>query len=145
MTRTSIIALLTALWTVIAPSYAQEAPAETPASGEVSVSGEVASQSSGEVTGFEFDIDAGLGLNLSAEQTIEFRAIVGEESMPPVEVDFDVAIGSGIPASVTLSLLPRRIAQLIPGIEGYLFFQLGDGRIIVVSPVTLKVVLIVYG
>jgi hypothetical protein len=43
-----------------------------------------------------------------------------------------------------LTPLPVQIVQLIPGFEGYLFFLLPDGRIIIVSPTTLKVVLIIY-
>ena len=45
---------------------------------------------------------------------------------------------------LTLAPLPVTIVQLIPGFEGYLFFLLPDGRIIIVSPSTLKVVLIIY-
>jgi hypothetical protein len=44
---------------------------------------------------------------------------------------------------VTLTPLPATIVALNAGLEGYLFFMLPDGRIIVVSPTTLKVVLII--
>jgi hypothetical protein len=174
MTRISSLALIAAMWAFSVPSFAQDpsASGEVSASAEISsqpsaevsseeppISSELSSELSGDVSasaetsasgeasaGFDFDIDVYLSIDFSYEHTIEFRKIVVEENVQPVagEVTFDVAVGSTVPATVTLSPLPVRIVQLIPAFEGYLFFLLPDGRIVVVSPTTLKVVLIIY-
>ena len=49
-----------------------------------------------------------------------------------------------VPSTVVLTPLPVQIIQIIPGFEGFLFFILPDGTIVIVSPATLKVVLIIY-
>src|SRR5690606_37552459 len=109
-----------------------------------SASGEVSAPADGDDGGSTFDIDTSLNIDISVEQTVEIRNFVVEANVEPVAVDFDVTVGTTIPATVTLSPLPVQIAQLIPGFEGYLFFLLPDGRIVIVSPTTLKVVLIIY-
>ena len=53
-------------------------------------------------------------------------------------------IGATVPSTVVLTPLPVQIIQIIPGFEGFLFFILPDGTIVIVSPATLKVVLIIY-
>ena len=142
MTKISTLALLTAMWAFAAPSYAEDASvsAEASASAEVR-SGEVGAPDDG---GVDFDIDVSLGIDITVENTVEIRRIVVEQGVQPIEVDFDVAIGSAIPATVSLSPLPIQIVQVIPGFEGFWFFILADGGIIIVSPATLKVVLIIY-
>ncbi len=44
--------------------------------------------------------------------------------------------------TVKLRPLPPRIVKIVPRYEGYLFFVLADGRIVIVGPSTLKVVVI---
>jgi hypothetical protein len=48
-----------------------------------------------------------------------------------------------VPAAVELHPLPARIIKIVPEYRGYEFFLLPDGRIVIVEPDTLKVVLII--
>lgn len=129
MTRISLAALLFAACALAAPVQAQDPSSADPGAPPQS-----------EASG-TFDLDTGLDIAVSAEQAAAIRAFVRESAVPPVEVDFGIALGAAIPSTVTLSPLPR---QIVPALEGYLFFLLPDGRIVVVSPSTLKIVLIVY-
>jgi hypothetical protein len=157
--KTSIVALVAATFALSAPALAQDASvgvstevsAEVP-SIETSVSAEAGGSTSTDATAsasaeggadVNFDIDANIDLDITAEQTVEIRKLIVDANVQPVTVDFDVSIGATIPASVTLTPLPAGIVALNAGLEGYLFFVLADGRIVVVSPTTLKVVLII--
>ncbi len=171
MTKISIAALLAAAWAFSAPVYAQDVSASGEVSAEVSTevsvepsvepstevsaeaSGEVSAEASGEVSqpadddsgaSADFDIDTSLDIDISVEQTTQIRQVVIQQNVQPIEVDFDVTIGATVPSTVTLTPLPIEVIQLIPGFEGYLFFLLPDGRIVIVAPTTLQVVLIIY-
>jgi hypothetical protein len=50
-----------------------------------------------------------------------------------------------VPRTVKAKLqpLPRRIVQIVPAYEGYLYFVLADGRIVIVDPSSLQVVVII--
>lgn len=43
---------------------------------------------------------------------------------------------------VKLRPLPTRIVKIVPRYEGYLFFVLADGRIVIVEPSSLEIVVI---
>lgn len=158
MTKISVAVLLATAWALAAPVHAQdvstsaEVPAEVSApSVEISTepSAEPSAEASAEASAPQsaaasFDIDAGLDIAIDADQIAQIRSFVAEAGVQPVNVDFDVKIGTTVPSTVTLALLPAPVLQLIPGFEGYLFFVLPDGRIAIVSPTTLKIVLIVY-
>lgn len=127
MTKSSLIALLAALSLTIVAAQAQEISADLSA------------------PSLEAPVDptaADSGLTLSPEQTAEFRRIVVEQGARPAAVDFEVAVGASVPATLALSSLPAEIAALIPDVAGYFFALLPDGRIMVVSPNSLKVALI---
>ncbi|RYE08774.1 MAG: DUF1236 domain-containing protein [Hyphomicrobiales bacterium] len=162
MSKISIAALLVAAWAIAAPAYAQDvsASAEISASAEVSTapsvdpgtssevsvepSGEVSTQPSSEGGGTKVDVDSSININVTVQQTVEIRNYVIQLNVQPVTVDFDIVLGATVPSTVVLTPLPAQIIQLVPGFEGYLFFLLPDGRIIIVSPTTLKIVVILY-
>jgi hypothetical protein len=79
-------------------------------------------------------------VNITQEQKTEIRQVIVESDVKPVDVDFEVNVGVAVPTTVTLAPLPPRVIKLVPQYEGYRFFVLADGRIIIVEPDTLKIV-----
>lgn len=82
---------------------------------------------------------------LTPDVTAQIARIIAAKNIPPVAVDFDVAIGTAIPSTVTLSTLPVEVTSVAPQLTGTLFFVLEDGRIVFVSLNTLTVVLVING
>ncbi|EJC84180.1 Mg chelatase, cobalamin biosynthesis protein CobN [Rhizobium leguminosarum bv. trifolii WSM2297] len=83
-------------------------------------------------------------VNISVEQQTEIRTVVKEVHVAPVkEVDFTVSVGTKIPKKVRLERLPKRIVKIVPQYEGYRFFILADGRIVIVDPDALTIVYII--
>ncbi|NGP17100.1 DUF1236 domain-containing protein [Devosia aurantiaca] len=87
-----------------------------------------------------------VNVEVTTEQQTEIRTAITEVQVQPVTVssiDFDISIGVAVPQRITLQPLPVRIVELVPAYEGYLFFLLDDGRIVIVNPDSLKIVLII--
>jgi len=83
-------------------------------------------------------------VNVTVEQQTEIRQVVKEVHVQPVkEADFTVSVGTRIPKKVRLERLPPRIVKIVPAYEGYRFFLLADGRIVIVDPDALTIVYIV--
>jgi hypothetical protein len=82
--------------------------------------------------------------NVTVEQKTEITQILKQEKVEPVaDVDFDISVGVEVPRQkVTLRRLPPRIIEIVPAYEEYEYFVLADGRIVIVDPDTLKIVLI---
>ncbi len=88
--------------------------------------------------------ETGTATDLSVEQQTELRTIITEAGVEPVaETDFDVSVGAVVPDGIVLKPLPAGIAGIAPAYDGYLFFLLADGRIAVVHPDTLEIVLVI--
>ncbi len=84
------------------------------------------------------------GFDVTVEQQTEIRTAVTELAVEPVgEVDFDISIGVTVPDTITLHPLPARVVQVLPDFEGFLFFLLPDGRIVIVDPDSLVIVFII--
>jgi hypothetical protein len=88
--------------------------------------------------------DSSTNVEVTVEQKTEITQIIREERAEPVAVDVDLSVGVIVPQTVKVKLkpLPPRIVKIVPRYEGYLFFILADGRIVIVEPSTLKVVVI---
>ncbi|HXV31621.1 MAG TPA: DUF1236 domain-containing protein [Sinorhizobium sp.] len=84
-------------------------------------------------------------VDVTVEQKTEITQVIREEKVEPIDVDFEVSVGTAVPETVKVKLLPLppRIVQIVPAYEGYLFFILADGRIVIVEPSTLQIVLII--
>ncbi|TIW45675.1 MAG: DUF1236 domain-containing protein, partial [Mesorhizobium sp.] len=82
--------------------------------------------------------------NVTVEQKTEITQILKQERVEPVaSVDFDISVGVEVPRQrVKLRRLPPRIVEIVPAYESYEYFILADGRIVIVDPGTLKIVLI---
>ncbi|WOS65815.1 DUF1236 domain-containing protein [Sinorhizobium fredii] len=100
--------------------------------------GESQKTQEGQASGSSTDVD------VTVEQKTEITQIIKEEKVEPIDVDFDVSVGVAVPETVKVKLrpVPARIIRIVPRYEGYLFFVLADGRIVIVEPSSLKIVII---
>ncbi|TIW32807.1 MAG: DUF1236 domain-containing protein [Mesorhizobium sp.] len=82
--------------------------------------------------------------NVTVEQKTEITNVIRETKISPVaSVDFDISVGVEVPRhKVRLHRLPPRIVKIVPAYETYEYFVLADGRIVIVDPDTLKIVII---
>ena len=82
--------------------------------------------------------------HVSEQQRSELKRVFGEHHVQPAPgINFPVNIGVRVPREVHLYRLPPPIVEIIPGYEGYMYFELPDGRIAIVDPETLEIVLII--
>jgi hypothetical protein len=61
------------------------------------------------------------------------------------KIDFDINIGIAVPGTIALQPLPPDIIEVVPAYQGYQFFVLSDGTIIIVDPGTLQIVYVLAG
>jgi len=87
-------------------------------------------------------IQTDLNVNITTQQTTEIKQVITQVNVAPVSVNFEVNLGVAVPQTVKLVALPARIVEIVPQFQGYLFFVLADGRIVIVAPDTLKIVAI---
>ncbi|MDX8528986.1 DUF1236 domain-containing protein [Mesorhizobium sp. MSK_1335] len=82
--------------------------------------------------------------NVTVEQKTQITSVIKESNVEPVSnIDFDISVGVEIPRQkVKLHRLPSRIVKIVPAYEGYEYFVLADGRIVIVDPNTYKIVLV---
>ncbi|MDH6231941.1 hypothetical protein M2281_002539 [Mesorhizobium soli] len=82
--------------------------------------------------------------HVSEEQRTELRRVFHENHVKAApEINFAVGVGARVPREVHLYRLPPRIVEIIPDYEGFMYFALPDGRIAIVDPHSLEIVLIV--
>jgi hypothetical protein len=86
----------------------------------------------------------GGAVQLSEGQRSQIKTIIGRERGPRLgsNANFDVSIGTRIPRSVHIAVLPEEIVLLIPEYRGYEYFLIGD-EIVIVDPRTLEIVAII--
>jgi hypothetical protein len=82
--------------------------------------------------------------NVTVEQKTQITQVIKETRIEPVSnVDFDISVGIEVPRhKIRLHRLPARIVKIVPAYETYEYFVLADGRIVIVDPDTLKIVLV---
>ncbi|TIQ36216.1 MAG: DUF1236 domain-containing protein [Mesorhizobium sp.] len=82
--------------------------------------------------------------NVTVEQKTQITDVIKQTKVEPVSnVDFDITVGVEVPRQkVRLHRLPSRIVKIVPAYEGYEYFVLADGRIVIVDPSTYKIVLV---
>ncbi|OHV72788.1 DUF1236 domain-containing protein [Ensifer sp. LCM 4579] len=103
------------------------------------------SQQTQESQGTEQTTEQKTDVDVTVEQKTEITQVIREQKVEPIDVDFDVSVGTAVPETIKVKLqpVPQRIVQIVPAYEGYLFFVLADGRIVIVNPSTLQIVLII--
>lgn len=82
--------------------------------------------------------------NVTVEQKTQVTQIIHETKVEPVrDVNFDISVGIEVPQQrIHLHRLPSRIVEIVPAYEGYEYFVLADGRIVIVDPDSYRIVLI---
>ena len=125
------------------------ASTETGASASTETGGASASTETGasasasaETGGTTTNIQTDLNVNVTTQQTTEIKQVITQVNVAPVTVDFEIKLGVVVPKTVKLVALPARIIEIVPAFQGFLFFVLADGRIIIVAPDSLKIVAI---
>jgi len=76
------------------------------------------------------------------QKTIIRKTIVSEHihRVPRDRINVNLAVGVAIPSTIELQPLPAEVIRVVPEYEGYLFFVLDDGTIVIVDPDTHHVV-----
>jgi hypothetical protein len=79
-------------------------------------------------------------VSLNTEQKTKIRQTVLTSSAPRVtSVNFDVRVGTVVPRSVHVAVLPPLLVEIAPHWRGYRYFVYHD-EIIIVEPDTLRIV-----
>ena len=58
-------------------------------------------------------------------------------------INFNISIGVHVPSTIVLNPLPVEIVEVVPQYQGYLFFVLADGTIVIVAPGTMEIVTVI--
>ena len=129
-------------------SAAEAAPGQQMKDGTVDSASEAApgqmkpQDEASDETGPDVSDETTASIDLSTEQRTEVKQVFTTQSVEPVDIDFDLSVGVAVPRTVTLHPVPPRIVEIVPAYEGYEYFVLADGRIVIVEPGTLHVVYI---
>ena len=147
--ETNILALVLAASLVALPAKAQDAsaaisPSDVSSSIERVVDTQIPAEDAvpAQANADSVEMAPGLDFTITSEQVAQIRQIVAEADVASAETDLDVALGIAIPASVTLSPIPRNFAAIVPRLNGYLYFVLPDTSVVIVSSNTLTVMVI---
>jgi hypothetical protein len=83
-------------------------------------------------------------VNINVQQRTEIRqTIIKQGNAPRVSnVNFSVSVGTVVPSTVQVVVLPPRVVEIYPQWRGYRYFIVED-RIIIVEPDTLRIVFII--
>src|SRR3569833_2074856 len=124
-TLISVLALTAAL-SIPSFAMAQDASASAAAGGQASAQAgdngaAVGADASASAQAGDNGATAGAGASTSAEAGASASTEVNAKLLP----------------------LPARVVEIVPQFEGYLFFVLADGRIVIAAPDTLKIVAII--
>jgi hypothetical protein len=97
----------------------------------------------GTKTGAKTDAKSGQKAEITTQQRTEIRTtIVKSKNAPRVNnVNFNISVGTVVPRSVRVAVLPPRVVQIYPQWRGYRYFIVGD-EIIIVEPNTLEIVFV---
>ncbi|MBB3233401.1 DUF1236 domain-containing protein [Phyllobacterium endophyticum] len=83
-------------------------------------------------------------INVTTEQQTEIKQVITETKAEPVrDVNFEVNVGVAVPRTIELQPLPPQIVKVVPRYEGYRYFVLADGRIVIVDPDSYEIVLVI--
>jgi hypothetical protein len=83
----------------------------------------------------------GTAASLSTEQRTQIRqTVLAQSGAPRVNsVNFSLSVGTVVPRTVRVVVLPEPIVRIHPAWRGYMYFIVGD-QIVIVEPGTLRIV-----
>ncbi len=61
---------------------------------------------------------------------------------PAVEVAVDPRVGTEVPVTVARHPVPQEIVTIVPDVEGYEYYAMPDGRIVIVDPQTSTIAMV---
>ena len=81
---------------------------------------------------------------ITSEQTTQVRQTIIKESNAPrvTNVNFSLNVGTVVPRTVTIVVLPTTVVEIYPAWRGYYYFIVGE-RIVIVEPDTLRIIFII--
>jgi hypothetical protein len=87
---------------------------------------------------------AGATTTITTEQRTQVRQTIIKESNAPrvTNVNFSLNVGTVVPRTVTIVVLPMTVVEIYPAWRGYHYFIVGE-RIVIVEPDTLRIVFII--
>jgi Protein of unknown function (DUF1236) len=87
---------------------------------------------------------AGATTTITTEQRTQVRQTIIKESNAPrvTNVNFSLNVGTVVPRTVTIVVLPMTVVEIYPAWRGYYYFIVDD-RIVIVEPGTLRIVFII--
>ncbi len=92
------------------------------------------------------NMGAAASIDVSPDKQSQVRKIIVAEKTEPVHVNFNIAVGSVVPATVNLNACPAEVISLVPDFSaGCEYIVLADGRIAIVRPDTRLIVLVMAG
>lgn len=83
---------------------------------------------------------------ITAEKKTVIKNKVVNKDVKRVErtsINFDVSVGVAVPRTVNLVVLPAAVVEVVPEYEGYLYFVLDDGTLVIVEPGTMEIVYVI--
>jgi Protein of unknown function (DUF1236) len=124
-------------------SSAQSKEAPPPSGNPASRADDKSAPKRGSKTGAKTDPKADRSANITVNQRTEIRqTIVKSKNAPRVNnVNFNISVGTVVPRSVRVAVLPPRVVTIYPQWRGYRYFIVGD-EIIIVEPNTLRIVFV---
>ena len=101
-----------------------------------------AHERTGEGTETKANGPRGKSAQLSVEQRTKIKGIIGRGHVARVDhPDFSVRVGTVVPRSVHVTVLPSDIVEVVPQYRGYDYVLVGD-EILIVDPHSLEIVAI---
>jgi hypothetical protein len=83
-------------------------------------------------------------VNVTTEQKTEIRQIIAEtKAEPSRDINFEVNVGVTVPNTIKRLPLPPGIVKIVPRYADYEYFVPADGRIVIVDPDSLEIVLVI--
>jgi hypothetical protein len=86
----------------------------------------------------------GTTTTVTTEQRTQIRQTIIKQSNAPrvTNVNFSLNVGTVVPRTVKVAVLPRTVVEVYPAWRGYRYFIVGE-RIVIVEPDTLRIVFII--
>jgi hypothetical protein len=80
-----------------------------------------------------------VSVSLNDQQRTSISQVIAREKVTPVtNINFSVAIGTVVPQSVRLAVVPPQIVSIVPQYRGYSYFVTRD-QIVIVDPSTYRI------
>jgi len=86
----------------------------------------------------------GGSVQLSQDQRTRIHTVIGKNSAARVtaNVNFNVSVGTRVPRSVHIEVLPADFVEIVPQYEGFDYIVVGD-QILIIDPDSLEIVAII--